>query len=101
MVLLVFALSDIYTSVLEISIAYAVIFGVMHAPLFLVLRARFAAAFTLAAFASGFVIPPLVLMTEGGVVYSFVVHWGFYIALAYFIYLNDGRFFLPTPHRAR
>ncbi len=99
-VLLVFALADIYTSISVIAVSYALVFGAMHAPLFLVLRARFAVAFTLAAFASGFVIPPLVLLVEGGVMYSFVLHWSFYIALAYFIYLNNGRFFLPVPRQA-
>lgn len=82
-VLLALFLRDAGLTLLQIVIAFAVIFGGVHLPLIIIDQGAWPAWY-FAGFAvlSGIVFPVLVLKIAYGFVYSYIVHWLFYTLTA-------------------
>lgn len=64
---------------LLIYITFSLLFGILHLPLMRIRGKRFGIYFSLAAFISGFLFPYLILHFLSGYIYSYMLHWGFYI----------------------
>lgn len=82
-VLLVMFLQDAGLSLNQIIIAFAVIFGLVHAPLILFERGTWPSwYFTVFSILSAIIFPTLILKVQYGFVYSYIVHWVFYTLTA-------------------
>lgn len=81
---LVLGLQAHFKSLTQVSFSYALLFGGGHIALFLLSSAPtlHAAAMTLAALLSALIFPYLLLRVRGGFIYSYVLHFVFYLALA-------------------
>ena len=100
-VLLVIFLKDAGLSLYQIIFAFAVIFGLVHAPLILFERGTWPSwYFTVFSILSAIIFPILILKVQYGFVYSYIVHWVFYTftAVGFWLWygkrqppLNDGR----------
>ena len=78
-VLLVMFLQDASLSLHQIIIAFAIIFGLVHAPLIVVERGTWPSwYFTVFSILSAIIFPTLILKVQYGFVYSYIVHWVFY-----------------------
>ena len=78
-VLLVIFLQDTGLVLNQIIIAFAVIFGLVHAPLILVERGTWPSwYFTVFSILSAIIFPILIIKVQYGFVYSYIVHWVFY-----------------------
>lgn len=65
-----------------IYLLFALLFGVLHLPLIKIRGKVFGIYFTLAAIGAGFFFPYLLIHFPSGVVYSYMLHWSFYIVSA-------------------
>ena len=82
-VLLVMFLQDAGLTLDKIIIAFAIIFGLVHAPLILVERGTWPSwYFTVFSILSAIIFPTLILKVQYGFVYSYMVHWIFYTLTA-------------------
>lgn len=82
-VLLVLFLQDVGLTLNQIIITFAVIFGLVHAPLILVERGTWPSwYFTLFSVLSAIIFPTLILEVQYGFIYSYIVHWLFYTLTA-------------------
>lgn len=81
---LVWGLWHHFHSLPRVVLSYSVLFGGGHVMLFLLSSAPtpHATAMTLAALISALVFPYLLLRVRGGFIYSYLIHFVFYIALA-------------------
>lgn len=81
---LVFGLYAHFKSIKKVMLSYSLLFGGGHVMLFLLSNAPtpHASAMTLAALLSGLVFPYLLLQVRGGFIYSYLIHFVFYLALA-------------------
>jgi hypothetical protein len=75
--------ADIET--LFIYITFSLLFGSLHLPLMKIRGKRFGMYFSIAAFTSGFFFPYFIIHFSNGYVYSYMLHWGFYLVTG-FIY---------------
>lgn len=85
--ILVIALIEIlaqrYRDIGVISVLYALGFGLAHFLLFFQnTNPLFADVYVIAAMCSGFVMPYLILRVSNGFLWTYLLHWGFYVALA-------------------
>ncbi len=65
-----------------IYLLFAFLFGTLHLPLIKIRGRVFGVYFTLAAVCAGFFFPYLLIHLESGVVYSYILHWSFYLVSA-------------------
>ncbi|MEX0690132.1 MAG: hypothetical protein WD471_01305 [Candidatus Paceibacterota bacterium] len=70
-------------------ISFGLIFGLIHIPLVRTKGGVFGAYFVLAAALSAIFFPVLITQIDYGFVYSYVVHWLFYILSAVIFWLNQ------------
>lgn len=77
-ILLVAALARIGLSVKEITLAFALLFSVIHFPLIWIEGRLWGIYFMTAALLSALFFPPLILQVPYGFIYTFIIHWGFY-----------------------
>lgn len=70
---------------LFIYITFSLLFGSLHLPLMKIRGKRFGMYFSIAAFISGFLFPYFIIRFSNGYVYSYMLHWGFYLVTG-FIY---------------
>lgn len=90
-VLLVMFLQDAGLTLNQIIIAFAVIFGFVHAPLILFERGTWPSwYFTIFSILSAIIFPTLILKVQYGFVYSYIVHWVFYTftAVGFWVWYN-------------
>lgn len=82
--ILVYAIAAQFHSMRRVSSAYAIIFGGTHVLTFIMSGAPtpYAAIMTLGSLASAAIFPFLILRTKNGFVYTYMIHLGFYLALA-------------------
>ncbi len=81
---LVIELYEHYKSLKAVIIGYAICFGGAHIILFFFNHssAQYSTIMTTGAFLSSFIFPYLMLKIRGGFVYTYALHFAFYIALA-------------------
>ena len=88
-VLLVLALDAVFKNHLKISIGFAAGFLAAHLPLALILPFPFVLLFAPAAAGAGFLFPYILLKTKNGFVYTYMLHWLFYLgAICYVVTLT-------------
>ncbi len=77
-----------YNSLKKVIIGYIVCFGGAHIILFLFSGAStaYAIIMTVGAFLTAFVFPYLLLKIRGGFVYAYLIHFSFYVVLAFLIH---------------
>ena len=80
-VALLLLLASYRNSLIFVSIAYALIFGAAHIILLMDVGLQFTIIFGGAAMLSAIIFPYLILRVRNGIVYSFMVHWAFYLVL--------------------
>ena len=93
-ILLVIFLQDAGLTLYQIIFAFAVIFGLVHAPLILVERGAWPAwYFAVFSIFSAVIFPVLILKVQYGFIYSYIVHWVFYTftAVGFWIWYNKCR----------
>ncbi|MFA7309371.1 MAG: hypothetical protein WC050_00515 [Candidatus Paceibacterota bacterium] len=79
----ILALSRLFTDIRVVSLFYALGFGLAHLSLLLQGSALpYAGILAIAALGSAVVFPYLILRVKNGVVYTYSLHWLFYVALA-------------------
>ena|SRR3989338_1920912 len=93
-VLLAFFLKEAGLTIKEIIVAFALIFGIVHAPLIWLDKGWPAWYFTVFAVLSAIVFPLLILKVNYGFVYSYIVHMVFYTLTAIGFWL-----IYPNPHK--
>ena len=81
-VLLALFLKDAGLTLGQIIIAFALIFGAVHAPLIIFERGWPLWFFTIFSILSAVIFPILILRVNYGFVYSYIVHWTFYTLMA-------------------
>lgn len=64
---------------LVIYMTFSLLFGLLHLPLMKIRGKHFGLYFSCAACISGFFFPYLILHFSSGYIYSYMLHWGFYI----------------------
>ncbi len=79
--LIVMALATRIHSRLTVSLLFAGIFTLAHLPLVLFLETPFVAVLAGGGFVAGLVFPYLILTMRCGIVYTFMLHWLFYVGL--------------------
>jgi len=92
--LLIMFLQDAGLTTGQIIITFAVIFGMIHAPLILIERGTWSSwYFTIFSILSAIIFPILIIKIQYGFVYSYIVHWIFYTftAVGFWIWYNKHR----------
>lgn len=81
---LVLALARQFRSVERVSLAYAILFGSVHAVLFFLSGApdTYALVMTAGSILSAFLFPRIILTIPAGFVYTYMIHLTFYLTLA-------------------
>ncbi len=77
-------------SMFIIMLLFCLFFSVSHVPLFLTSRRRWACYYIVSSALAGFIFPPLILRVPSGYIYSFIVHWIFYISagVGFWVYFD-------------
>ena len=78
---LVIKLAGIYPDPFAVIGIFAILFTAVHLPITAFIGFKFGMIFTVAAALSALVFPPLILGFGGGFVYSYIIHWLFYLLL--------------------
>ncbi len=83
-IVLILKLSERVTSLFRLLLIYALTFGSIHLSMYLIVGAPvpYALMMTIAALISTIFFPYLILRVHGGVVYTYMIHFLFYIILA-------------------
>ncbi|HUD44753.1 MAG TPA: hypothetical protein VMR41_04380 [Patescibacteria group bacterium] len=90
-------LKDLGFSNQLVMLLFALIFGLSH--LYLFKRDFFfGAVTTTAAFLGGFIFPVIILNVQYGVVYTFMLHWLYYLTLAAYLNLTSVTSKSPENH---
>jgi len=89
--LLAIWLYDLGLPLYQIVILFAIIFGLGHVYLLIDQGKFFGLFFTIASILSSVVFPVLILKVEYGFVYSYVIHWLFYIISGIYFWTKYGR----------
>lgn len=75
-----------------IMIIFAILFGVSHIYLYVKnLSSMIAEIFIPASIVSGLLFPPMVLTIQYGIIYTYSIHWSFYIILGALLQYNANR----------
>lgn len=89
-VLMAVMLFEMWFSLPAITVFLAILFSVLHLPLLKTKGSAFGAYFALAAMVGAVIFPTLIIQVNYGFVYSYLVHWSFYIfsAVLFWAYGN-------------
>jgi len=85
-VLLIIWLSKLGFSIMGIIISFAILFGLGHLYLFYSLGKLFGAIFTVSSIFSAIIFTILIIYVPWGFIYSFFIHWMFYISAGFFFW---------------
>lgn len=86
-VLFAIACLHLTRNVVKATALYAFGFGVAHAPLVLYLSTDLALMFVAASVMAGIIFPLVLFAVRGGIVYTYMVHWMFYVVISAYMLL--------------
>lgn len=92
-ILLISFLLEAKLNLLQLIVIFIAIFGMSHIPAALVKKnnIRWYVLFTLASFLSGIIFPLLIIKIHYGFVYSYIMHWSFYIIAGVLINMRKNK----------
>jgi len=85
-VLLVLWLSQLGLSIFELIISFAILFGLGHSYLIYSRGKLFGTILTISSILSAIIFPILIIYVPWGFIYSYFVHWMFYISVGFFFW---------------
>jgi len=85
-VLLILWLSQLGISIFGIIISFAILFGLGHYYLIYSIGKLFGTIFTVSSIFSAIIFPILIIYVPWGFIYSYFIHWMFYISAGFFFW---------------